>query len=156
MARALRLTAQACGDAFAEVRNVVVVDDERPSQHGLEGAGEASLRTPREVVLEVAALGPLRESGDVIQVVLVAQDPDGLAAVVLEALAEDLRQQPGDIVPAAGLGKQFVGDQGAHQRIPLLFRIESANASPDGMQRLLNFSPWDMDAARLLPRRRLR
>ena len=67
-------------------------------------------RPPREVVLEVAALGPLRDSGDVIRVVLIAHDPDGLAAFVLEALAEDLYQQVGDIVPAAGLGKQFVGD----------------------------------------------
>ncbi len=120
-ARALRLNALACRDAFAEVRCVVVVDDERPSQHGLEGAGEAALRTPREVVLEVAALGPLRESGDVIRVVLIAQDPDGLAAIVLEALAQDLHQQVGDIVPTAGLGKELVGDQGAHQCIPLLF-----------------------------------
>jgi hypothetical protein len=69
-------------------------------------------------VLEVVALGPLRESGDVIRVVLIAQDPDGLAAIVLEALAPDLQQQVGDIVPTAGLGKQLVGDQGAHQRIP--------------------------------------
>ena len=30
------------------------------------------------------------------------------------------------------------------------------HASPDGMQRLLYFSPWDEDAARLLPRRQLR
>src|SRR5690242_10499645 len=65
-AHALSLNALACRDAFAEVSNVVVVDDERPSQHGLEGAGEAALRTPREVVLEVAALAPLRDSGDVI------------------------------------------------------------------------------------------
>src|SRR5580704_13480689 len=118
-ARALRLTALACRNAFAEVRDVVVVDDERPSQHGLEGAGEAALRTPRQVILEVAALGPLRDSGDVIRVVLIAHDPDGLAAIVLEALAQDLQQQVGDIVSAAGLGEQLVGDQGAHQRIPL-------------------------------------
>jgi hypothetical protein len=63
------------------------VDDEPPGQHGLEGAGKAALRTPREVVLEVAAFGPLRESGDVIRVVLIAQDPDGLSTIVLEALA---------------------------------------------------------------------
>jgi hypothetical protein len=98
----LRLNALACRDAFAEVRYVVVVDDERPGQHGLEGAGKAALGTPREVVLEVAALGPLREPGDVIRVVLIAHDPDGLAATVLEALAEDLYQQVGDIVPMAG------------------------------------------------------
>src|SRR3984957_12235329 len=119
MARALRSDALACRDAFAEVRYVVVVDDERPGQHGLEGAGEAALGTPREVVLEVVAFGPLRESGDVIRVVLIAQDPDGLAAIVLEALAEDLQQQAGDIVPTAGPGEQRVGDQGAHQWIPL-------------------------------------
>src|SRR5689334_10033649 len=113
-------------DAFAEVRYVVVVDDERPGQHGLEGAGKAALGTPREIVLEVATLSPLREPGDVIRVVLIAHDADGLAALVLEALAEDLYQQVGDIVPMAGLGKQFVGDQGTHQCIPLLFRIESA------------------------------
>jgi len=118
----------ACRDAFAEVRDVVVVDDERPSQHGLEGAGEAALRTPREVILEVAALGPLRDSGDVIRIVLIAHDPYRLAAFVLEALAKDLYQQVGNIVPAAGLGKQFVGDEGAHRRVPLLFRIESTNA----------------------------
>ena len=46
---------------------------------------------------------------------------------MLEALAEDLQQQVGDIVPAAGLGKQLVGDQGAHQRIPLLFPVESTS-----------------------------
>ena len=68
-----------------------------------------------------AALGPLREPGDVIRVVLVPHDPDSLAAFVLEALTQDLLQQAGDIVPAAGLGKQLVGDQGAHQCIPLLF-----------------------------------
>jgi hypothetical protein len=101
---ALRLNALAGRDAFAEVCDVVVVDDERPGQHGLEGAGEAALGTPCQVVVEVAALGPLRESGDVIRVVLIAQDPDGLAAFVLEALAQDLQQQAGDIVPAAGLG----------------------------------------------------
>jgi hypothetical protein len=78
------------------------VDDERPGQHGLELAGEAALGTPREVVPEVVALGPLRESGDVIRVVLIAQDPDGLAAIVLEALAEDLQEQVGDIVPRPG------------------------------------------------------
>src|SRR6476646_10081907 len=62
--------ALACREAFAEVRRVVVVDDERPGQHGLEVAGEAALGTPREVVPEVVALGPLRESGDVIRVVI--------------------------------------------------------------------------------------
>jgi hypothetical protein len=64
------------------------VDDERPSQHGLEGVGEAAGRTPGEVVLEVAALGPRRDAGDVIRVVLVAYDPDSLAAIKLEALAQ--------------------------------------------------------------------
>src|ERR1700751_2534199 len=117
--------------AFAEVRYVVVVDDERPGQRGLEGAGKAALGTPREGVLEVATLGPLREPGDVIRVVLIAHDADGLAALVLEALAEDLYQQVGDIVPMAGLGKQFVGDQDAHQRIPLLFRIESTSTTTE-------------------------
>jgi hypothetical protein len=96
------------------------VDDERPSQHGLKVGGEAALGTPGEIVLEVVALGPLRESGDVIRVVLIAQDPDGLAAIVLEALAEDLQQQVGDIGPTAGLGEQLVGDQSAHRRILLL------------------------------------
>jgi hypothetical protein len=114
----LVVNALACRDACAEVRDVVVVDDERPGQHGLEGGAEAALGTPREVVVEVVALGPLRESGDVIRVVLIADDPDGLAAVVLEALAQDLQQQVGDIVPTAGLGEELVGDQGAHQRIP--------------------------------------
>jgi hypothetical protein len=127
---ALRLSALACRDAFAEVGDVVVADDERPGQHGLEGAGEAPLGTPCQVVVEVAALGPLREPGDVIRVVLIAHDPDGLAPFVLEALAEDFQQQAGDIAPAAGLGKQLVGDQGAHQRIPLLFPVESM--SPGG------------------------
>src|SRR6266851_742253 len=91
LGRALRLNVLACRDAFAEVRYAVVVDDERPGQHGLERAGEAVLRTPREVVIEVAALGPLRDSGDVIRVVLIAHDPDGLAAIGLEALAQDLK-----------------------------------------------------------------
>ena len=45
------------------------------------------------------------QSGDMIRVVLIAQDPDGLAAIVLEALAEDLQQQVGDIVPMAGAGQ---------------------------------------------------
>jgi hypothetical protein len=63
----------------------------------------------------------------VIRVVLVPHDPDSLAAFVLEALTQDLQQQAGDIVPAAGLGKQLVGDQGAHQCIPLLFPIESTS-----------------------------
>jgi hypothetical protein len=94
------------------------VDDERRSQHGLEGVGEAARRTPREVVLEVAALGPLRDAGDVIRVVLVAYDPDGLAAIKLEALAQDLQQQVRDIVPTAGLAEEFVGDQGADGASP--------------------------------------
>src|SRR6185503_10902005 len=115
LARALTLSGLAGRDAFAEERDVVVVDDERPGQHGLKGAGEAPLGTPCQVVVEVAALGPLRESGDVIRVVLVPHDPDSLAAFVLEALTQDLQQQAGDIVPAAGLGKQLVGDQGAHR-----------------------------------------
>src|SRR6476646_3555625 len=80
LARALTLSGLAGRDAFAEERDVVVVDDERPSQHGLKGAGEAPLGTPYQVVVEAAALGPLRESGDVIQVVLVPHDPDSLAA----------------------------------------------------------------------------
>jgi len=45
-----------CRDAFAEVRHVVVVDDERPGQHGLEVAGEAALGTPREVVPRASRL----------------------------------------------------------------------------------------------------
>ena len=44
----------------------------------------------RHARYEVAALGPLCDSGDVIRVVLIAHDPDGLAAIELEALAQDL------------------------------------------------------------------
>jgi len=58
---------------------VVVVDDERFSEHGLERAGEPPLGAPGQVVLVVAPLGPLREARDVVGAVLVAQDPDGLA-----------------------------------------------------------------------------
>jgi hypothetical protein len=65
------LNALACRDAFAEVRYVVVVDDETAESVWPRGVGEAALRTPREVILEVVALGPLRESGDVIRVVLI-------------------------------------------------------------------------------------
>jgi len=63
-------------------------------------------RPPREVVLDVVALRPLRDSGDVIRVVLIAYDPDDLAAIVLEALAQNLDQKVGDIVPTARLGKE--------------------------------------------------
>jgi hypothetical protein len=78
------------------------------------------LRAPGDVVLEVSALGPLRQSGDVIRVVLIAQDPDDLAAIALEALAEDLEQQGGDIIPPAGLGKELVGDQGLISAFPFI------------------------------------
>ena len=82
------------------------MNDERPGQHGLEGGGVALLCTPREVVVVVVALRPLRDSGDVIRIVLIADDPDDLAAIVLKALAQYLDQQIGDIVPAAWLGKR--------------------------------------------------
>jgi hypothetical protein len=74
-------------DAFAEIRDVVVMDDERSGQHGLEGGREAFLRPPREVVVVVVALSPLRDSGDVIRVVLIGCDPDDFAAIVLKVSA---------------------------------------------------------------------
>ena len=64
------------------------------------------LGTPREVVVVVVALRPLRDSGDMVRIVLIAYDPDDLAAIVLKALAQYLDQQIGDIVPAAWLGKR--------------------------------------------------
>ena len=79
------------------------------------------LRTPCEVVLDVVALSPLRHSGHVIRIVLIADDPDDLATIELEALAQNLDQKVGDIVPAARLGKELVGDQGTHYRIPFPF-----------------------------------
>ena len=57
-------------------------------EHGLEGGGEAVLRPPRDVVLEVVAFSPLRDPGDLIRVVLIAYDPDDLAAIVLKALVQ--------------------------------------------------------------------
>jgi hypothetical protein len=101
-------------NAFPEVGDVVMVDDERPGQHGLEGGGEAALRTPCEVVVVVVALSPLRDSGDVIWVVLIADDPDDFAAIVLKALSEDLDQKVGDILSTARQGKELRRDQGAH------------------------------------------
>jgi hypothetical protein len=72
-----------CGsDAFAEIRDVVVTDDERSGQPGLEGGREAFLGPPRSVVVVVVALSPLRDSGDVIRVVLIAYDPDDFTAIV--------------------------------------------------------------------------
>jgi hypothetical protein len=68
------------------------------------------LRTPREVVVVVVALRPLRDSGDVIRVVLIAYDPDDLATIVLKALAQNLDQKVGDIAPTARLGKELGGD----------------------------------------------
>lgn len=59
------------------------MDDELWGQHGLERGGEVALRTPREVVLEVVALRPLRDSGDVIRVILIAFDPGDLATIEL-------------------------------------------------------------------------
>jgi hypothetical protein len=88
------------------------VDDEGLGQHGLEGGGEAALGAPGEVVGVVVAFGPLGQPGDVIGVVLVAQDANGLAVVVLEALAEDLQQQVGDLVAAPRLGEEL-GDNPA-------------------------------------------
>jgi hypothetical protein len=83
------------------------VNDERPGQHGLEGAGEALLRTPRKVVVVVVALRPLRDSGDVIRVVLIAYDPDDLATIVLKDLAQNLDQKAGDIIPTARPGQRI-------------------------------------------------
>jgi hypothetical protein len=58
--------------------------------------------------------GAGRESGDVIWVVLIADDPDDFAAIVLKALSENLDQKVGDIFSTARLGKELRGDQGAH------------------------------------------
>ena len=45
-----------------------------------------------QAFLVVVPLGPLGEAGHVVGVVLVAHDPDGLAAFVLRALAENLQE----------------------------------------------------------------
>src|SRR6266699_4149597 len=97
---------------------VVVVDDERFGEHGLERAGEPPLGAPGQVILVIAPLGPLREARDVVGVVLVAQDPDGLAAFVLQALAQDLQEELLDIVPATGPGVKLGYDMGAHDQVP--------------------------------------
>jgi predicted esterase YcpF (UPF0227 family) len=56
----------------------------------------------------------LRDSGNVIRVVLIADDPDDFAAIVLKALAQNLDQKVRDIIPAAWLGKELGGYKGAH------------------------------------------
>jgi len=106
------------------------VNDERPGQHGLEGGGEASPCTAREVVVVVVALRPLSDSGDLIRVVLIAYDPDDLATIVLKALAPNLDQKAGDIVPAARLGKEFGGDQGTLCAFFSRFALVEAYAGP--------------------------
>jgi hypothetical protein len=50
----------------------------------------------------------------VVGVVLIAYDPDGLAAFELQALAENLQEEALDIIPAAGLGVELGDDIGAH------------------------------------------
>jgi hypothetical protein len=55
------------------------------------------------------AFRSLRDSGDVIRVVLIAYDTDDFAAIVLKALAQNLDQKVGDIVPTAWLGKELGG-----------------------------------------------
>src|SRR6266566_515013 len=97
---------------------VVVVDDERFGEHCLVRAGEPPLGAPGQVILVIAPLGPLREARDVVGVVLVAQDPDGLAAFVLQALAQDLQEELLDIVPATGPGVKLGYDMGAHDQVP--------------------------------------
>jgi hypothetical protein len=64
------------------------------------------------------ALRPLSESRDVIRIVLIAYDPDDLAALELKAFTQYLDEEVGDIVPSARLGTELVGNQGAHSAQP--------------------------------------
>jgi hypothetical protein len=47
----------------------------------------------------------------VIGIVLIAQNTDDLAVVMLETLAEDLQQQVSDIVATPGPGKELGGNR---------------------------------------------
>jgi hypothetical protein len=75
---------------------------------------------PSRVVLVVVALGPQREGDDVVGVLLVARDPDRFAAVMLQALAEDLQEQALDIVPTPGLGVKLGDHVRTHDGVPSL------------------------------------
>src|SRR5438445_459192 len=95
---------------------------------GLPWAGCSTLTADSAelAVIRQRALGPLPEARDVVGVVLVAQDPDGLAAFVLQALAQDLQEELLDIVPATGPGVKLGDDMGAHDQVP------SGSWWPDG------------------------
>ena len=69
------------------------------------------------------ALSPLRDSGDVIGVVLIAHDADDFAAIVLKALSEDLDQKVGDVVPKPGWAKNSVVTRVLIWRIPFPVEI---------------------------------
>jgi hypothetical protein len=53
----------------------------------------------------------------------------------LQAIVEFAAQRPVSQT-TVGLGKQLVGDQGAHQRVPLLSPIESTSASGNAVAAL--------------------
>ena len=88
-------------DSLALEDFVVVVDDQGLGQHRFEGGGEAALGAPGEVVGVVVPFGPPGQPGDVVDVVLVAQDTDVLASCVLKAFPEDLQEEFRNIVAAA-------------------------------------------------------
>jgi hypothetical protein len=56
----------------------------------------------------------VHQGSDVIRIVLIAYDPDDLAAIEPKAFAQYFDQEVGDIVPTARLDVELVGDQGAH------------------------------------------
>src|SRR5260370_25188520 len=59
LARALRLNAPTCRGAFAEVRYVVVVDDQRPGQHGSKVSQPSNWRlSPRTSSSTLATSSP--------------------------------------------------------------------------------------------------
>src|SRR5439155_1977027 len=66
------------------------------------------------------------QSGDMIRVVLIAQDPDGLAAIVLGLSPRISSSRLVTLSRWPGLGNQLVGDQSAHRRIPLLLGLSVA------------------------------
>lgn len=69
---------------------------------------EASLGPPVQVLRVVPPLGPRRDPRDMLRVVLVPDDPDRLASLVLQALAEDLDEQASDMAARPGLAKNWV------------------------------------------------
>jgi long-chain acyl-CoA synthetase len=62
----------------------------------------------------------------VAEAAVIGKPDERLGEEVVAVVALRPGHEVGDIVPTAGLGKQLVGDQGAHQRMPLLCRIEPA------------------------------